>query len=203
MSDTDLLIDIMRHGEPRGGIRYRGHQDDPLSEAGWSQMRAAVAGESPWDQIVTSPLLRCREFAESLGQELGVATCVADAFKEMSFGEWEGLLPDEVEKRYPEILRRYWRDPLRNTPPNAEPLADFQLRVETAWKVLLAENQGRHLLLVAHGGVIRVVLCQVLGIPLERLMRIETPFANRSRVRVRFDSKGRSWQSLVHHGAPG
>ena len=203
MSDNELLIDIMRHGEPRGGTRYRGHQDDPLSETGWTQMRAAVEGESPWDRIVTSPLLRCREFAESLGHELGVTTSVTQSFKEMSFGDWEGLLPEEVEARYPEILHRYWGDPLRNTPPNAEPLADFQLRIEAAWQALVANNKGSHLLLVAHGGVIRVILCQVLGIPLERLMRIETPFANRSRIRVRFNGKGENWPSLVHHGTSG
>ena len=59
-------IDLLRHGEPIGGRRYRGHIDDPLSEYGWSEMWHAVSGETPWQQIITSPLRRCREFAEAL-----------------------------------------------------------------------------------------------------------------------------------------
>ncbi|MEW6253578.1 MAG: histidine phosphatase family protein, partial [Planctomycetota bacterium] len=60
------LIDLMRHGEPVGGRRYRGQVDDPLSEKGWAQMRAAVGEAAPWHHVVSSPLLRCREFAETL-----------------------------------------------------------------------------------------------------------------------------------------
>ena len=119
----------------------------------------------------------------------------------MAFGDWEGLLPDDVRIRFPDALRQYWRDPLRHTPPNAEPLRQFQRRVETAWEGLIQQQSAdiRHLLLVVHGGVIRVILCRVLGIPVERFMRIETPFAARSRIRIRFNDAGEAWPSLVHH----
>ena len=64
MSDTPCtLIDIIRHGEPVGGKRYRGQIDDPLSEKGWQQMRDAVAGHNPWDVIISSPLARCNRGA--------------------------------------------------------------------------------------------------------------------------------------------
>lgn len=193
-------VDLIRHGEPVGGVRYRGHKDDPLSETGWTQMRAAVRGETPWQTVVSSPLLRCREFAEDLARRLGVPLIVDDQFREMSFGDWEGLLPEVVQERYPQQLSAYWRDPLGQTPPNAEPLIDFHARVRAAWEKLLDRHASEHLLLVAHGGVIRMILCEVLGIPIERLMSIETPFANRSRVRVLANGKGERWHCLVHHG---
>ncbi|MEC9341092.1 MAG: alpha-ribazole phosphatase family protein [Pseudomonadota bacterium] len=202
MPRPELLIDLMRHGEPVGGVRYRGHRDDPLSDAGWSQMRAAVDPADPWDGIVSSPLRRCREFAETLSEQLDLALQIDAQFKEMAFGDWEGLLPDEVRTRFPDALRQYWRDPLRHTPPNAEPLAAFQRRIETAGDGLIQQQQQAdtgHLLLVVHGGVIRVILCRVLGIPVERFMRIETPFAARSRIRIRFNDAAEAWSSLVHH----
>ena len=64
--NTLTTIDLIRHGEPVGGSKYRGQTDDPLSEKGWEQMRAAVGDHRPWEAILTSPLARCRAFAEKL-----------------------------------------------------------------------------------------------------------------------------------------
>jgi len=61
-------IDLLRHGEPVGGRRYRGQTDDPLSEKGWQQMRAAVLDVQGWDVIYSSPLRRCAEFAQELSR---------------------------------------------------------------------------------------------------------------------------------------
>jgi len=58
-------IDVIRHGEPVGGRRYRGYSvDDPLTKKGWAQMRAAVPETPPWQHIVSSPLKRCLEFSQ-------------------------------------------------------------------------------------------------------------------------------------------
>ena len=65
------LIDLVRHGEPVGGIRYRGQMDDPLSHTGWQEMRKAIGRETPWDAIISSPLLRCRAFAEDSSDFIG------------------------------------------------------------------------------------------------------------------------------------
>jgi alpha-ribazole phosphatase len=66
---TGTLIDLIRHGEPAGGRRYRGHGlDDPLTEKGWSQMWDAVGEFSAWQQIITSPMQRCQAFAHALGE---------------------------------------------------------------------------------------------------------------------------------------
>ena len=56
MSDPlSTVIDLLRHGEPLGGRRYRGQRDDPLSEQGWRQMRASVGGYREWQAVVSSP----------------------------------------------------------------------------------------------------------------------------------------------------
>ena len=67
----NTIIDFIRHGEPVGGRAYRGHNiDDPLSEKGWQQMRTAVADHCPWSQLISSPLLRCKDFANELAENM-------------------------------------------------------------------------------------------------------------------------------------
>ena len=79
-------LDFLRHGEPVGGRKYRGQTDDPLSDKGWQQMRAATAGEQAWTAVVTSPLSRCRDFAEALARERALALGVDERLKEVGFG---------------------------------------------------------------------------------------------------------------------
>ena len=67
-----VRLDLLRHGETELGGGLRGSLDDALTELGWSQMREAVIGQGPWDRIVSSPLQRCRLFAEELAASLNL-----------------------------------------------------------------------------------------------------------------------------------
>lgn len=160
---TDTLIDLLRHGEPVGGRRFRGDGiDDPLSEKGWSQMWRAVGGHAPWDRIVTSPMQRCRAFAERLGDRHGLPVDIEPRFREVGFGSWEGATPDEILEREPESYAAFYRDPVHHRPPGAEPLQAFGMRVNGALADAIRKFPGRHLLVVAHAGVIRAALGHVL-----------------------------------------
>ena len=194
-------IDLIRHGEPVGGARFRGHTDDPLSETGWAQMRAAVQGESPWQVVVSSPLLRCAEFAAELAARAGVALETEAGFKEIGFGEWEGRTSEELMQEDPDCLDRLWRDPAGYTPPGGEGLETFAARVTASWNDTLARHVGKQILLVAHGGVNRVILCHALQIPLRHMFRLQVPFAGMSRVRV-LGSGSEDLPQLVSHGSP-
>ena len=130
-------LDLMRHGEPVGGRRYRGQIDDPLSEKGWAQMHAAVGDAKPWAQIVSSPLLRCRAFAERLAGRHGLPLSFDARLMEVGFGEWEGKSAAEIEQDAPGILDRFKADPVNVRPAGAEPLADFQARVAAGLADLL------------------------------------------------------------------
>ncbi len=184
MTIVTTTVDLLRHGEPVGGRRYRGQLDDPLSEKGWAQMRAAVGDHCPWQRIVTSPLRRCRAFAEALAARHGLALEIEPRFRELGFGEWEGRTAEEIAARDPEILLRFWRDPSNHTPPGAEPLAAFRDRVLAAWEDWQTRAAGEHLLVVTHAGVIRLLLCHALDMPYDRLFRIEVPNAGLTRLRV-------------------
>jgi alpha-ribazole phosphatase len=190
-------LDLMRHGEPVGGRRYRGQIDDPLSEKGWAQMQAAVGESVPWTHIVSSPLLRCRAFAESLADRHGLPLALDDRLKEVGFGEWEGKSAAEIEQAAPGTLARFKTDPVNARPAGAEALVDFHARVAAGLEALLIQNAGQHVLLVGHAGVMRMALAWALHIPLEHAYRIEV--ATASLTRLRFDN-GRA--SLIFHGSP-
>lgn len=180
----NLIIDLMRHGEPVGGRRYRGQTDDALSERGWQQMRDAVGIYAGWQRIVTSPLQRCAAFADSLGEKLAIPVTREERFKEMGFGEWEGKLPAEICSTDPQRLLRFRLDPVAHAPPGAEPVALFHARCVAAWQELLAGQDAGNLLIVAHAGVIRMLLSHVLGLEPRNAYRIEIGNAGITRVRI-------------------
>jgi len=182
--DTVTTIDLLRHGEPQGGVRYRGALDDPLSDRGWEQMRAAVGPYCSWQVIVSSPLQRCAAFASILAEQHGLPLEIEPGLHEMRFGAWEGRTPAEIMADTPDDLERFWRDPLTYPPPEGEALPDFKTRIVAAWQALLARHAGAHVLVVGHGGIIRMVLCHILDIPLQRLWRVEVPYATLSQVRI-------------------
>lgn len=198
---SSTLIDLLRHGEPLGGIKFRGHTDDPLSEQGWAQMRAAVQGENQWQVVVSSPLLRCAEFASELAASVGIPLETEASFKEIDFGEWEGRAPEELMQSDPDCLDRLWRDPARYTPPGGEGLEAFAARVTASWNDTLARHAGKKILLVTHGGVNRVILCHALQIPIQNMFRLDVPFAGMSRIRV-LGSGEEALPQLMLHGSP-
>lgn len=161
-------IDIIRHGEPVGGRRYRGHGvDDPLTEKGWQQMRAAVTNQTAWQHIVSSPLRRCLEFSEELADDLHIGFDIEDNIKEIGFGEWEGKTPDEIIAEDSQALERFYADPVNNRPEGAEPLDTFSERVWTAYQNIAEEHKGKHVLIVAHAGVARAITANILKMSLD------------------------------------
>ncbi|MDH5785753.1 MAG: alpha-ribazole phosphatase family protein [Chromatiales bacterium] len=200
MSETTTIIDIIRHGEPEGGSKYRGQVDDPLSERGWAQVRAAVAGRDGWQQIVTSDLSRCAAFAEEVGQRLAIPVERTDQFREIGFGDWEGMTAREIMAQDEAALAAFWQDPLNNTPPNAEPLADFYRRIESAWEGILDNHAGKHILLVGHAGMMRVLLLKALGMGLEGFYRFDPRNATIVRIRVDSGRHGEAYSQLVFEG---
>ncbi|MBK5929927.1 histidine phosphatase family protein [Halochromatium salexigens] len=194
------LVDLIRHGEVEGGACFRGRRDDPLSATGWAQLEAATGavtdaaiGAAPWDRLLCSPAARCARFAERLGAGLGRPVEPMEALRERDFGAWEGRRADQLPL---EDLARFWADPSAYDPPDSEPFAAFRERVLAGWRYIL-EGSGEHLLLITHGGVIRVILGELLGIPHARLILLEVPPACRSRLRV---PVGDGLPSLVAHG---
>jgi len=176
-------IDILRHGEPIGGSRYRGHGvDDPLSDIGWKQMWAAVGETVDWSRVITSPLRRCRDFAEALSLKRDLPLEVYEQIKEVGFGSWEGRERKTVIKEDFQAYKRFYADPINARPQGAEPLEVFFNRVTQAVQEIIATYPGEHLLVVAHAGVIRSVVSMVVGGALQNLYAINVDYARITRI---------------------
>jgi len=192
-------LDLMRHGEPVGGRRYRGQTDDPLSEKGWAQMRNAVGDHCPWQAVISSSLSRCADFSRELAKRHRLPLEIDARLIELGFGAWEGRTPDELIATDPEILIRFRHDPVAHAPQGAEPLTAFRDRIIAAWGSLLEHHGGKHVLVVAHAGVIRMVVAHVLNVPLQHLFRLQVLNAGITRVRVEKHG-GQLFPQLLFHG---
>lgn len=188
MAEVGTTIDLIRHGEPVGGNKYRGQIDDPLSDKGWAQMRAAVGEHRPWDAIVSSPLSRCAAFARELAARHGLPLSFDERLKEIGFGSWEGRTAAELLAEDPERLSRFWHDPITHIPPGAEPVAAFRDRIVMAWEALTEHHHGGHVLVVCHAGVIRMIVRHILETPLQHMFRLHVP--NACLTRIRIDGRG-------------
>jgi len=193
---TTTTLDFLRHGEPVGGKKYRGQTDDPLSEKGWAQMRAATAEVQPWTALVSSPLSRCKAFADWMSESLALPVQLDARLAEVRFGVWEGRTAEQLKQQDPDCIFNFKRDPVANRPEGAEPLADFHARVAAAYDDILQRHAGQHVLVVAHAGVIRMAICHALGLPYQQAYRINVGSAGLARFKIEIKS-GQRFDTLM------
>lgn len=168
-----LRLDLLRHGETELGGGLRGSLDDALTDKGWAQMRAAVVEGGPWDRIVSSPLQRCARFAAELGEQLNLPVHLDKDLQELHFGAWEGQSAAALMETDAEALGLFWADPYSYTPPQGEPVSEFSSRVLAAVARLINAYADERVLLISHGGVMRLLLARARGLPREQLLNVE------------------------------
>lgn len=196
---NQTTIDLLRHGQCEGGEIFRGTTNVTLTETGWQQMRAALAPNDGWDRVVSSSLQRCRDFAEQFARQHALPLQIEPDLREFHFGDWEGRRIADIEREHGDLLRNFWNDPLKFSPPNAESLPEFRARVMPVAEQLLRDYRGQHILLISHGAVIRMLLCEWLQMSMNAFSAIAVPYASLSRVRIyHFDDKP-DWLQLVFH----
>ncbi|MCU1754932.1 alpha-ribazole phosphatase family protein [Pseudomonas helleri] len=168
-----VTLDLLRHGETELGGGLRGSLDDALTLVGWEQMRAAVQGQGPWDRIVSSPLQRCALFAQELAGQLALPVTFDKDLQELHFGEWEGQSAAALMQTDEQALGLFWANPYSFTPPQGEPVLEFSQRVLAAVTRLQQAHAGERVLVVCHGGVMKLLLAQARGLPREQLLNIQ------------------------------
>ncbi|WP_430391280.1 histidine phosphatase family protein [Dyella sp. 20L07] len=176
MIEKHVGIDLLRHGDT-GQRSYRGQLDDRLSPAGWTQLRAAIFGRA-WERIVTSPLRRCADFAHELAAARRVPVRVDPRLAEYHFGDWQGVPIETLAEEQGDALGRFWADPVNCPPPRGETFAVFRERLCAALNDVSVEAQSRRVLVVTHGGVIRLLRCEAEGRDFGEMANIDVPHAS-------------------------
>ncbi|MFJ3660705.1 bifunctional RNase H/acid phosphatase [Streptomyces sp. NPDC090119] len=180
---------LLRHGEtpltPQKRFSGSGGSDPALSEVGQEQARrvaGSLARRGTVQAVVASPLARTRETAGIVAARLGLDVSVDDGLRETDFGAWEGLTFGEARERYPDDLNAWLGDPSAHPTGGGESFAETAERIEEARARLVAEYQGRTVLLVTHVTPIKTLLRLALGAPPESLFRMELSAASLSAV---------------------
>jgi alpha-ribazole phosphatase len=159
-----VLLGFLRHGEVAGPAHaYRGRSDAPLTPRGREQMHAALAGMPRWGEVVSSPARRCLDFAREVAAEREIDCTIDPDWRELDFGAWEDLRPDQAAARDAAAHAAFVRDPRRCPPPGGEMLEARDARVAAAL-ARLGETARAPTLVVTHAGAMRAVLAQVLGL---------------------------------------
>jgi alpha-ribazole phosphatase len=178
-------IDIIRHGEPQGGDVFRGRVDHELTRHGrWQFEQRVQRFAGPWSCIISSPLQRCLWSAQQLSERLHIPLWVDARWQEIHYGDWEDALIADVMAGQLAIVQQLWQDPFNFCAPNGEPVSDLQQRVTQAWRGLLHDHKGEHVVVVSHGGVMRVLAQFLLLLDPKAMNRLAIPYAGFMRIRV-------------------
>ncbi|MFI8004626.1 bifunctional RNase H/acid phosphatase [Streptomyces sp. NPDC086010] len=180
---------LLRHGEtaltPEKRFSGSGGTDPELSATGRHQASCAAdafAARGTVQDIVSSPMRRCRETAAAVAGRLGLDVRIEEGLRETDFGVWEGLTFAEVRERYASDLTAWLASPDVAPTGGGESFAEVTERVSAARDRLVARYAGRTVLLVTHVTPIKTLVRLALGAPPESLFRMELSPASVSTV---------------------
>lgn len=166
---------LVRHGATvwNSAGRYQGHSDIVLSSDGRRQAELLTdrLRRVHLDGVYASDLIRARETAATIAAPHSLAINTRAALREINFGSWEGLTYQEIIAGYPGEWEEWRRNPATRPVPGGESFQQVQERVGQAFNRIVAQEKGRNILLVAHGGSLRTLICTILGLDLNAVWR--------------------------------
>jgi broad specificity phosphatase PhoE len=157
---------FIRHAETDMAGTFCGHSNPPVNARGQRQIQALLKTMEgrPFNAIYSSDLERARTTADALAQASRCPCVIASELREINFGQWEGLTWREIEERDPAYARE-WSEAYPNLPaPGGESIAVFQSRVIAEVEHLLDIPSRGRVAVVAHAGVMRVVMRTLCGV---------------------------------------
>lgn len=193
MSEHRTRLHLVRHGETEwhADNRYAGAESDiDLTELGRAQARslAAWAERRTFSALVVSPVRRARETAAPVERATGLDAQVEPELREVGFGVAEGRTVAELVADDPAMVDRFRDDPDRHPFPGAERPADAARRAGDRLRALAREHRGGDVLVIAHNTVLRLALCELLGLPVGDYRRLFPRLENAAVSEVRLDT---------------
>ena len=163
---------LIRHGETdyNSALRFQGQTDILLNRKGIEQAErvAEFFRDIPLQAIYTSSLKRASATAEIIGRVKGIEPQETDALREMSFGIWENMDSKDIQKKFAKEWKDFFASPANIKIPEGESMSDVQKRAYPEVQRILDQYPEGDVAFVAHGGIIRVLICTMLGLDLNR-----------------------------------
>ncbi|WP_129671709.1 histidine phosphatase family protein [Candidatus Chloroploca sp. Khr17] len=172
-----MRLILVRHGETPWNVtlQYQGQGQVPLNERGREQARRAADRVARYGAtaLYSSDLARAWESAELIGAVIGQTPVAMPQLREIDVGQWEGLTPEELYRRFPDHMAEYRRDPARTVRLGGESYAQLQARALQALMQIQEQHKPDDVVVaVSHGGTIRALLCHVIGLDLANFGRM-------------------------------
>jgi alpha-ribazole phosphatase len=180
---------LVRHGETEWNRqkRHQGQKDIPLNEYGRQQVStlAQRLKNEPINALYSSDLCRAWETAKTISTRKGELIVVKDArLREMNFGRWEGLTWSEIQEKDPLVMENWSKYLAEKGPPGGETLFRFSERILEFSEEIIKSHKDETVLLVAHGGTIMVLICLLLGHPIDKYWQFRIEKASLSDISV-------------------
>ncbi|MTI79450.1 MAG: alpha-ribazole phosphatase [Firmicutes bacterium] len=170
-------IYLVRHGETEWNAlkKFQGHSDISLSDVGRLQATRLANHMVKYkiDAAYASDLSRARETAEIIAEKFDIPVVCKKQLREINFGCWEGLTISEIKANYHGIVTKWWEDPAGTQIPDGEIFTDLVKRVILSLEEIICKHSGQDVMVVSHGGVVRSIICHVLGINLKEYWRLQ------------------------------
>ena len=186
MPPTQLFL--LRHGEVESRYQrvFGGRIDMELSPQGHVQA-AALANYlkgKPLDAIYCSPMKRAQQTLVPLLHHYEIVPTTIPDLCEVHFGDWTGLGWQEVYDKF-QVSAFQWLEMLEQAAvPNGECSRTFRGRIEPCLTKILEEHSGQSVVMICHGGVIRMILSILLHLPLPKLAHFEIEYASVTQVHL-------------------
>ena len=172
---TKILL--TRHGHVDGirPPRFRGRAELALTEHGLAQadvLAKRIAANWKPAAVFTSPLQRCVLTGSKIAAACGIKGEMRDGLGDIDYGAWQMRTHDEVSAESPEAFRQWHSAPQLTRFPKGESLQDVMARATDVLREALLRYPEQTVVLVGHDSVNRVLLLQLLDMPLAAYWRL-------------------------------
>jgi broad specificity phosphatase PhoE len=186
--DSPTRLYLLRHGEVESRYHrvFGGKIDMELSPLGHQQVQALAEyfRRHPPHVMYASPMKRVQQTLAPLAKWRGLNPIVLPGLREVDFGAWTGLSWEQVYERFKISAFDWLKELEAGSIAEAESTGDFRARVGESLKQILAESAHKEIAVIAHGGVIRMLLAIILDLPFAKMSIFDVEYASITKVKM-------------------